>query len=151
MNKKSILKYSLIFALLFGAAAAYYGYKEFNRKTKSVAEQQASFNLQQNELLAAFSADEKNATQQYSGKVIAITGTVKTVEKDEQGFATVVLGDSSSLSSIRCSIDSAATQTALSLQANAKIIIKGICTGYNADELGLGSDILFNRCMIIQP
>lgn len=151
MNKKSILKYSILFALVFAAAAAFYGYKEFNRKSKSVAEQKANFNLQQEELLTAFSTDEKAATQKYSGRILEITGTVKTVETDEKGFATVVLGDSSSLSSIRCSIDSTQAQTATSVQLNSKIIIRGICTGYNADELGLGSDIILNRCIIIQP
>lgn len=151
MNKKSILKYSILFALVFAAAAAFYGYKEFNRKTKSVAEQKANFNVQQEELLSAFSTDEKAATQKFSGQVLEITGTVKTVETDEKGFATVVLGDSSSLSSIRCSIDSIQAQTATSVKSNSKIIIRGICTGYNADELGLGSDIILNRCIIIQP
>ncbi len=151
MNKKSILKYSILFALVFAAAAAFYGYREFNRKTKSVAEQKANFSLKQEELFTAFSADEKVATQKFSGQVLEITGTAKTVETDEKGFATVVLGNSSSLSSIRCSIDSTQAQTATSVQLNSKIIIKGICTGYNADELGLGSDIILNRCIIIQP
>lgn len=151
MNKKSILKYSILIALVFAAAAAFYGYKEFNRKTKSVAEQKANFYVQQEELLSAFSTDEKTATQKFSGQVLEINGTVKTVETDEKGFATVVLGDISSLSSIRCSIDSTQAQTATSVQLNSKIIIRGICTGYNADELGLGSDIILNRCIIIQP
>lgn len=150
MNKKSILRYGIILALLFAAAAAFYGYKEFNRKAKSVAEQKANYSLKQEELFTAFSTDEKAATQKFGGKVIEVSGTVKTVETDDQGFSTIVLGDSSSLSSIRCSIDSTVTQTALSLQSNTKIIIKGICTGYNADELGLGADILLNRCIIKQ-
>ncbi len=151
MNKKSILRYSIILALLFAAAAVFYGYKEFNRKAKSVAEQKANFNMKQEDLLKDFSADEKTTTQKFGGKIIEVSGTVKTVETDDKGFSTVVLGDSSSLSSIRCSIDSTATQKAASLQSNTKIIIKGICTGYNADELGLGADILLNRCIIIQP
>ncbi len=151
MNRKSILRYSIIFALICIAAAAVYGYKEFNRKAKSVAEQKINFSLKQEELFVAFSSDQNNATQKYTGKVLEISGTVKTVEMDDNGFNTVVLGDSSLLSSIRCSIDSTQAQTATLLQTNSRITVKGICTGYNADELGLGSDVILNKCIIIKP
>lgn len=151
MKRKVTVSYVVITLLILGIAGALYAYKEFNRKTKAVAEQKANFSLKQEELFTAFSADEKAATQKFGGKIIEVSGTVKTVETDDKGFSTVVLGDSSSLSSIRCSIDSTATQTALSIQSNTKITIKGICIGYNADELGIGADILFNRCIIIQP
>lgn len=149
MKEKSILRYSIIFALLFAAIAVFYGYKEFNRKTKSVAEQKTTFSVKQEDLLREFSTDEKTAMQKFGGKVLEVNGKVKLVETDESGYATVVLGDSASLSSIRCSIDS--TQTAISIQPNTTIIIKGICTGYNADELGLGADVILNRCVFVKP
>jgi uncharacterized protein (DUF1330 family) len=151
MKTKSILRYSIIFALLFAATAVFYGYKEFNRKTKSVGEQKATFSLKQEDLLKEFSADEKAATQKFGGKVLEVNGTVKLVETDESGYTTVVLGDSASLSSIRCSIDSTQMQTAISMQPNTTIIIKGVCTGYNADELGLGADVILNRCVFVKP
>jgi uncharacterized protein (DUF1330 family) len=149
MKEKSILRYSIIFALLFAATAVFYGYKEFSRKTKSVAEQKTTFSVKQEDLLREFSTDEKTAMQKFGGKVLEVNGKVKLVETDESGYATVVLGDSASSSSIRCSIDS--TQTAISIQPNTTIIIKGICTGYNADELGLGADVILNRCVFVKP
>jgi len=54
------------------------------------------------------------------------------------------------MNSVRCSIDSNFTSQAAGITAGSPIIIKGICTGYNADELGLGADIILNRCVAIK-
>lgn len=151
MKKKSIIRYSLLFAFVFAVVAVFYGYKEFNRKPKTLTEETASFSLTQEDLLNAFSTDEKAATLKFGGKVIEVTGIVKLVETDENGNNTVVLSSSSSLSSIRCSIDTTQSQTTASIQPNTKISIKGICTGFIADELGLGSDVILNRCVLANP
>ncbi len=148
MKKKSFISYTLFIVLIIAAAGGFYAYKEFNRKVKSMADEKADFQLTQEQLVKEFSANEKAATQKFSGKIIEVSGTVKTIETDEKGFNTIVLGDSSSLSSIRCSIDSMQSLTTSSLQPNTKITIKGICAGYNADELGLGADVILNRCVL---
>ncbi|RXK58161.1 hypothetical protein ESA94_19315 [Lacibacter luteus] len=150
MKKKSFIWYTLLIVLIIAVAGGFYAYKEFNRKAKSMSEEQAAFRLTQAELLNEFSANEKAATEKFADKVLEVTGVVKLVDTDDKGFATVVLGDSGSLSSVRCSIDSTQTQTTASLQPNTKITIKGICTGYNADELGLGSDVILNRCVLLK-
>jgi hypothetical protein len=33
------------------------------------------------------------------------------------------------------------------LVSGSKVTVKGVCTGFNADEL-LGSDVILNRCSI---
>ena len=150
MKKKSMIRYVVLLVLVLAAAVAFYAYKEFNRKPKNLSATTADFTLQQQQLLNEFAADEKTATAKYSGKVIAVTGTVKAVETDDTGNSTVILGNSSSMSSIRCSADSLETQAVAVLKPNSSITIKGICTGYNADELGLGADIILNRCVLIK-
>ena len=72
---------------------------------------------------------------------------VKTVDKDDRGYYTLSLGDTSSMSSVRCSIDSMYTDRASSIKAGMNVIVKGNCTGYNEDEL-LGLDVIVNRCVI---
>ena len=89
-------------------------------------------------------------TEKYSGKVLLIYGLLKTIDADDKGYATVVLGNSATPSSIRCSIDTLFQIEKNNLQLNAPVTVKGICTGFNADELGLGADVLLNRCIIIQ-
>jgi len=99
------------------------------------------------EIIKAFSADEKAANSKYLDKVIAINGTVKSVDKDEQSSITVILSDAGSMSSVRCSVDSIHNEQADNLVSGSQVTVKGVCTGFNADEL-LGSDVILNRCSI---
>lgn len=99
------------------------------------------------ELIAAFEKDSAGANTLYLGKVLQVTGPVKGVEKEE-GAATIVLGTESSLSSVRCSMDSEYVKKALLLNPGSMVTVKGACTGFNADEMGLGSDVVLNRCII---
>jgi hypothetical protein len=148
MKKRKIMKRIFFAAIILAAVAALYAYKEFNRKNKSLHDMEAVATLQQTEILSQFSTDEKKATAAYAGKALMISGTIKGVDKDDKGFYTLVLGDDGSMSSIRCSIDSPESARAATLQLNSPVKIKGICTGYVADELGLGADVILNRCVI---
>ena len=51
------------------------------------------------------------------------------------------------MSSVRFSMDSIHNAQAASLVKGTKAVLKGICTGYNADEM-LGSDLILNRAVI---
>jgi drug/metabolite transporter superfamily protein YnfA len=148
MTKRKNLKRVFFVLIAIAAVTGLYAYKEFNRKNKSLHDVEAVASLKTAEIIAQFSNDEKKATAAYSGKAIVVNGMVKTIDKDEKGFYTIVLGESGSMSSVRCSIDSTESSQAVSVQNNSMVKIKGICTGYNADEMGLGSDVILNRCVI---
>ena len=64
-----------------------------------------------------------------------------------RGFYSVVLGDTASMSSVRCSIDSVHSNEAAAVKKGSIIAVKGICTGFNADEL-LGSDVILVRSVV---
>jgi hypothetical protein len=150
MKKRKNLKRIFLLLGVIVTVAALYGYKEYNRKNKNLHEVEAAITLKPDEIISQFSNDEKKANTAYTGKTILITGNIKAVDKDEKGFYTVVLGAAASMSSVRCSVDSLESPAAAGLQPNSPVKIKGICTGYNADEsgLGLGSDVILNRCVI---
>lgn len=79
-----------------------------------------------------------------------MTGNVKAIEKDEKGYYTIVLGDSQSLSSVRCSMDTTHNQDAAHLTNGSSATVRGSCNGFNKDESGLlGSDVILNYCVII--
>ncbi len=148
MKKKNKL---ILFGLLLLVAATFggwYAYKEYNRKNKDLADEKADFDLSSSALIAAFEKNEKAANTTYLQKVIHITDMVKAVDKDDKGFYTVVLGDTAAMSSVRCSMDSVHNNEAATLKKGDKISVKGICTGFNADELGLGSDVILYRSVI---
>ncbi len=150
MKKKKLIRNGLLLVVVLGIGAAIYGYKEFNRKSESIANKTADFKVKPLDIISAFTDDEKAATLKYGGKIVQVAGIVKKLDKDGQGNYTVVIGDNSSLSSVRCSIDSLFTKDVAALQLNTPAFLKGICTGFNADEMGLGSDVILNRCVIVK-
>jgi len=69
------------------------------------------------------------------------------VEKNGNGFYTVILGEEFLMSSVRCSMDSLHQMDVASLTTGTLVTMKGNCSGFNRDEL-LGSDVILNRCVI---
>ena len=128
-------------------AAGIYGYKEYNRKPKNLAYVKANVEMTTSTLIGSFEANEQEANEKYLDKIIAVKGRVKAVEKNDNGFYTVILGDENNMSSVRCSMDSLQNENVASIVAGSHVTMKGACTGFNADEL-LGSDVILNRCVL---
>lgn len=137
----------MLAVLLVIVAVAIYAYREYNRTNVNISSATSSFNVSAPELIMAFTADDSVANKKYVGKIISVTGMVKTVDKDDRGYYTLSLGDTASTSSVRCSIDSMYTDRAALLKPGMNVMVKGSCTGYNEDEL-LGLDVIVNRCVI---
>ena len=133
--------------LLILIVAGWYGYNKLYGKVEPLHNTQSDFTITANELLMAFEKDSASANKQYLGKIITITGSVKSVEKDTDA-ATVVLGKEDGMSSVRCSMDSSQVGAVSNLQAGSSVTIKGACTGFHADDMGLGSDVVLNRCIL---
>lgn len=147
MKLKKIAQYVLLLLLVIIAAGAFYGYKEFNRKQKDTADLKPDFSIPATGLIKEFEVNEKIVTPKYIGKVINVEGNVKDVIKDDKGFYTIVLGDTASMSAVRCSIDSIHAGDAAGINKGMFVAVKGICSGYNPDEM-LGSDVQLDRCAI---
>jgi hypothetical protein len=147
MKRKKIIRYIVLPLLVIGAVAAIYLYKEYNRKHKDTAKTKADYSLPASDLLAEFASNEKASGEKYMDKVLRVEGMIKDIIKDEKGFYTVLLGDTSSMSSVKCSIDSTHTSEADHLQKGTMLAVKGVCTGYTADEL-LGADVVLVRSVV---
>jgi hypothetical protein len=143
--KRKGTQYILLAFIIIGATAGIYGYKEYNRTAKDIALVTPAFTITSNAIINDFATNDSIANIKYLGKTIALSGSLKSIDKDENGFFTVVLGDTSSTTSVRCSMDSSHNKEASSLKEGTQINIKGICTGYNKDEMGLGADIILNH------
>lgn len=137
----------LLAVLLAIIAGAIYIYKEFNRTNVNIAREKSAFTVSATELIKAFTDNDSTASIKYVAKIISVTGLVKNINHDERGYLTVSLGDTLSMSSVRCSVDSMYTGSATTVKPGTTIKVKGNCTGFNADEL-LGLDVIINRCVI---
>jgi hypothetical protein len=144
-RKRSI--WLIVFIVVAGAVI--YGYREYNRTNKDMKDARPDHSLPAYNLVDDFESNEAEATKKYNGKVVEVNGPVKSVEKDEKGYYTVILGDTSSMSSVRCSMDTVHQDHAARLANGSSVIVRGTCTGFNKDDLGLGSDVILNRCVII--
>jgi hypothetical protein len=133
--------------LLILAAVAIYIYKEYNRTHKDTSKLKPDYSIEAAQLVKEFEENEKATGTKYWDKIVKVDGLVKDVLKDDKGFYTVVLGDTASMSSVRCSIDSVHGNEAAQVQKGSIIAIKGICSGFNADEM-LGSDVILVRSVV---
>jgi len=144
MKKKRVF-FSIIFIAIVGGA--WFGYGEYQRKVKDLANVTAQVTMQANELINSFEKNEAAANAEYLDKIIAVKGKVKAVEKNDRGYFTLVLGEGGSMSSVRCSMDSVHVKDIAGVKVGNDITVKGACTGFNTDEL-IGSDVILNRCVI---
>lgn len=145
MKRKKII-FSILALAVIGSG--WYGYGEYNRKVKDLKNVRAQLHIGANDLIREFEKNEKAANELYLDKIIEVKGIVKTVEKSDRGHYAVILGAENNMSSVRCSMDSSYHQQVMVLASGTVIIMKGACTGYNADEL-LGSDVILNRCVVV--
>src|SRR6185436_3734097 len=138
MNRKKIIVTLILVAIVGGG---WYGYKEYTRGVKDLSHVNADIKMSAPALVNAFEKDEPKANTLFLDKIISVTGTLKKVEIDDKGYYSVVLGESQSLSSVRCSMDSTHQADASALAEGSIVSVKGACTGFNSDEL-LGSDVI---------
>ena len=140
-------RFILFLLVIIVLAGGWYGYKLYTGKVPSLTEVEADATVSATDLIAAFEKDSASANKQYLGKILEVSGNVKSIEKES---STVALGNIEGNSSVRCSLDSAFVKDIASLNPGSTITIKGNCTGFMPDEtgLGLGSDVILNRCVL---
>ena len=102
MKKKMIIRYGLVVLLILGSVAAYYAYREYNRKAESSDKLEASFEIASDALLLEFTENEKAATEKYSGTVLVVDGLLRAIDVGDRGYKRVVLGKSARGSAVRC-------------------------------------------------
>ena len=142
-------KIGLVIVALLVLGAAFFGWKEYNRKVEPVKHLQPAAMVSASSIIKEFEANDSLPLKKYAGKLISVNGSITNIEKDDHGFFTVVLKDSGSMSAVRCAMDSLFANELVRFQQGQTITIKGMFTGYQKDETGLlGSDIILNRCVI---
>jgi uncharacterized ion transporter superfamily protein YfcC len=143
-----VMKYKIIILAMVLAVIAAGAYFYVNRKTQSLNDSRADFEIKANKFLEEYNADQVLSDKKYLGKIIQVDGNLKDIERDNKGFLTFVIGDSTSMSSIRCSIDTTTVIDESAYPIGSAVSIMGECTGFNADDLGLGADIVLNRAVV---
>jgi hypothetical protein len=147
MKKRKILIGTVIVLLAVLIASAYI-YKEYNRKHADTATLNPDYVLSATALLNQFAHDSALSSRKYMDRLLQVSGVVKQVDSIDDRNLVMVLGDSSDRSAVRCNLDSVHQSVAMRIQAGQTITVKGVCSGYNQDEL-LGSDVILIRCALV--
>ncbi|HUR12074.1 MAG TPA: hypothetical protein VM012_11920 [Flavitalea sp.] len=143
MNRRKVIYCAILIVIVL---LAWYAYHEYNRTSTPTSELKSDYNLSASVLINEFEQNDSISEKKYLGKTITVTGMLKKVEPEN---SMLLLGDSTSSLSIRCSLDSTVLGTAASLRPYTVVSIKGNCIGFNRDEL-LGSDVLLNHAIILK-
>ena len=125
------------------AAAAGYGYKEYNRKPTDVAGITPAAKLSADEIVNQYNSDEATANKLYLGKTIQVSGTITEITNQQDTLVNVLMGDTSAMHKVSCLLEPAYIAAIRQYNAGQQIIIKGICTGYLMD-------VELNRCVIVK-
>lgn len=150
LRRKRKLIWPLVVLILLGLGfAAWKGLSEYNRTNEDLSSVKADINISATELIREYEANDSVANLKFLGKIVEIDGNIKKAEADDNGIYTVIIGDTSSLSSVRCAMDSTHNGDAAHLTQGSSIKMRGACTGFMKDDMGLGSDVILNRCVII--
>lgn len=143
--KNKIIPVAVAFIVI--AAAAYF---YVNRKTQSLTDSRPDYKISAIKFLEEYSADQVLSDKKYLGKILQVDGNLKAIDVDDSGFLTFVLGEADTMSSVRCSVDTTLVLDQSAYKIGSVVSLKGECTGFNANDLGLGADIVLNRSIIIQ-
>ena len=135
--------------VIVAAIGVWKGIKLYNEKPADFSNVKADVKISVVGLIHEYETNDSASNQKYLGKIVEVDGNIKKIETDDKGNYTVVLGDTTGLSSVRCSMDSIHQKDAAKLVVGSSTIVRGNCTGFNKDEMGLGSDVIMNRCVIV--
>ncbi|MGN6164886.1 MAG: OB-fold protein [Flavisolibacter sp.] len=139
-------KIILLVLVVVIAAAGFYAYNEYNRTNKDLKDSKAEITTDASSLIAAFEKDSSSANKKYTDKLIAVSGSVKSIDKDGNPVV-IALGQSGEMSSVQCSMDSTHAADYKAIKEGDQVTVKGKCTGGQTQDL-FGTDVILNRCVL---
>jgi hypothetical protein len=140
-------KIILLVVLVIVAAAGWYGYRLYHERNPDLTSEKADFSVNAVSLIAEFEKDTAAAGKKYTDRIIEVTGTIKKIDAEENPVI-ISLGDTTSMSTIQCSMDSSHAGGYKSIAPGTTLTLKGKCNGYDSEEL-IGTDVKINRCIVV--
>lgn len=136
--KKTHLRVLLLLALLAGVGV-WYGLREYNRPVKGAEGLRTDERITSQALYEAFDADEEAANARFAGKVLEVTGVVRSIQRGTVK-TDLLLDAGDALGGVVCEFGEGAQVKAA--EGNT-ITVKGICAGFNMD-------VLLQRCTLLE-
>jgi hypothetical protein len=131
MQKMTKLIYVLAVVAVTALGGYYYVFvysKTHHRNIQS----EKSVTIQADSLSAQYQANEKNANALYLNKAVQVTGTIVSIDKNQEGKIMIILGRADAFSNVSVTLISTAP---ISQKIGETITIKGVCTGALSDVI----------------
>ena len=126
-KNKIIIAIALIAAIAFGV---YYYVFVYSSQHRRQVQSEIGIVITSDSLVAKYQADEKLANSLYLNKAVVVTGVILSIDKNQEGKTTLVIGRSDSFSNVSVTMISTAPITQ---KVGESITIKGLCTGALSD------------------
>ena len=131
MRKMTKLIYAIAVVAITALGGYYYVFVYSKTHHRNVQSEKGIV-IQADSLSAAYQANEKNANALYLNKAVEISGTIVSIDKNQEGKITLIIGRSDSFSNVSVTLISTAP---LTQKIGETITIKGVCTGALSDVI----------------
>ena len=131
MRKITKLIYAIAVLAIIAAGVYYYVFVYSKTHHRNVQSEKGIVN-QADSLSAAYQANEKNANTLYLNKAVEVSGTIVSIDKNQEEKITLIIGRSDSFSNVSVTLIST---TPISQKIGETITIKGVCTGALSDVI----------------
>ena len=126
-KNKIIIVIALIAAIAFGV---YYYVFVYSSQHRRQVQSETGIVITSDSLVAKYQVDEKLANSLYLNKAVVVTGVILSIDKNQEGKTTLVIGRSESFSNVSVTMTS---NTPITQKVGESITIKGLCTGALSD------------------
>ena len=126
-KNKIIIVIALIAAIAF---SVYYYVFVYSSQHRRQVQSEIGIAITSDSLVAKYQADEKLANSLYLNKAVVVTGNLLSIDKNQEGKTTLVIGRTDSFSNVSVTMSSDASITQ---KVGESITIKGLCTGTLSD------------------
>ena len=126
-KNKIIIAIALIATIAF---SVYYYVFVYSSQHRRQVQSETGIVITSDSLVAKYQADEKLANSLYLNKAVVVTGNLLSIDKNQEGKTTLVIGRSDSFSNVSVTMISTAPITQ---KVGESITIKGLCTGALSD------------------
>ena len=126
-KNKIITAVALIAAIAF---SVYYYIFIYSSNNHRQVQSETGIVITADSLVAKYQADEKLANSLYLNKAVVVTGNLLSIDKNQEGKTTLVIGRSDSFSNVSITMSS---NLPIAQKVGESITIKGLCTGALSD------------------
>ena len=126
-KNKIIIAIALIAAIAFGV---YYYVFVYSSQHRRQVQSEIGIAITSDSLVAKYQADEKLANSLYLNKAVVVTGNLLSIDKNQEGKTTLVIGRTDSFSNVSITMSS---NLPIAQKVGESITIKGLCTGALSD------------------